>query len=585
MAELSIATAAPCSASVLLTRARAFALAIGIITLTLIMLWLSASRTGLLVCDTDCGETLLAINAANSFAQHGVEFGLLENLHSHAWPVLYIHNVNIGSLTFTLLEALGLHAIEQKMLLPFAVYGLGLFYVFLTARQFSKSDLAAIVILVNFAIVYWAVGSFASNALRSWHTLAYFAVVFHAASLTRSRWHVAGLFFGALIAFGCGYDFWLICGASAGFLLLFNSNDRCRSIVIAGVAFAVPFIARQVHVAAVIGPAIWWQDFIYSVAIKVPYAHRLIPIPPLADIDAWYERNRIFRPPAQPGNPWWMILFTFRHMIEFVTLPRWGFLTLFTYAGALAAALLQPLVPSFIGRFSLLLLLPLTLGAVTGLALLAPFSLHVYFKHEFPLIAFPLLLAKGITIAACLQWLKQRWTWRMAAGLIISLYVADVALTHRNNTRYGLYPNLGWIPFAATTNPAEITLAAQRLSGHAEPMIGLKQSLYTYISPHDVAKAATRYIVYQPIERIHDFDSVVPTCQHTDWISRMLGWHGKTPEEYSCIYKFPLTPQARRMPSLDEAIRLLPGYKVTDRSDFGIGYVILQRDADPDTRD
>jgi hypothetical protein len=219
--------------------------------------------------------------------------------------LIYTHNVNIGALTFVALEALGVPS-EYKFLLPLAIFGLGLFYVYLTVRRIDGNDLAGLLALLLFASTYWGLGAFALNPLRAWHLPAFFAVVFHTMGVVRRKRPVAegtGLAFGAIAAFGCGYDFWIICGAVSGMIALahvknFSLREILRPGVVIALTFATPFLLRQVHVAYVMGTSYWAQDFIYSVAIKIPYADRFLTIPPLDQIDAYYRKHNVLRPPA-----------------------------------------------------------------------------------------------------------------------------------------------------------------------------------------------------------------------------------------------------------------------------------------------
>lgn len=554
------------------------ALAVLIILTTCAALWALAARTSFLVCDTNCGETLLAVYAANKFAENGAQFGLLENLGTSVDPALYTHSVNIGTLTFVFLEWLGVHEFSIKSLLPLAVYGIGLFYVFLTVRRFSRSTLAGICALLFFATTYWAVGSFALNALRAWHTMAFFGSIYHASLLKSRVWHLIGLIVAAIVAFGCGYDFWIICGAASLAIILINRDARSlRAAIFVGVAFFIPFALRQVHVASVLGTSYWWQDFVYSIGIKVPYADKILKIPPLSEIDAWYRSQHVFRPPAQPGNSAAQMFYTFRHMIEFVTLPRWGFLSLLTFIGVLIAGVVPYLRTTIIGHFSYALVLPITIGATIGLVALAPFSLHVYFKHEFPLVAYPLLLAKAVVVYAAIASATQSRRHAAASAAVVVLYVADAALTHWNNSAHGHYPNLGWIPFVVQQSPEDVTLAAFRYRQIADPLLIHTNKSYHYIVPEHVGSATTRFVVYQPVDRIDDFDSARPLCSWTDWFRQFAGIDRPRPPGTNCIYGSPIAESVTAQPSLDEAIALLPNYKLVARSDRGIGYIILER--------
>jgi hypothetical protein len=558
-----------------------------IVVTTLAALWLAARAQNFLACDMECGETLLAIRAADQFAAYGVRFGLLEALGPDDAPLIYTHSVNIGTLTFVLLQALGVEGFAPKLLLPLAAYGLGLFYVFLTVRRATGSELVALVTLLIFATTYWGLGAFAMNALRAWHILGFFAVAFHALNLVNpdrklSRAHLAGLALGAVVAFGCGYDFWLICGAVAAALLVFERGTpwgmRLRATVALAMVFALPFVARQLQVAWALGAAYWWQDFLFTLAIKIPYAGQFIALPPMAELDAWYRAHGVLRPPATATNSFGEIFYTFRHMLMAITVPRWGWLALLT----LIAVSLTPLPPRLRatppGRIGASLLLPMLVGMAVGLALLAPFSLHVYFKHEFPLFAFPLLLAKGAVVAWLIGIAWESQKFRLAALLLAALYGVDTVMVHRNNTATGPSNNFGWIEFVRSRPEADFILATYNPAlSRKLPMLDKANAIY--VPPgramDEIAAAPgakPRFLVYQPIERLVDFDAAVPRCAWRDWIATLLTPPRPPSQRVSCIYGHALPADARPQPSLDDIARL---GRVVERDDRGVGYVIV----------
>lgn len=564
-----------------------------IVVLSLLGLFLSAPSTRPLNCDMECGETLLSLRAAQQFREHGIEHGLLENLGSREKPSIYTHNVNIGTLTFVGLEALGVSD-NYKFLLPLFVYGLGLAYVFLTVRRVSGSEQLALVTLVFFATTYWGLGAYALNALRSWHLLAFFSVIFHICGIARhprSGREIAGVCLGAVAAFGCGYDFWIICAAVALFVGLANletyTPKRVALIAITlTAAFALPFVLRQIHVAWAMGLSFWMQDFIYSVAIKVPYADKFIDIPSLESIDAYYLAHQVLRPPAQPGNTAAQIFFTFRHMIAFVTVPRWGLLSLVTLAVVAAIAVIPWIRKSKLGVYSAALVLPATLGTAIGLIIFAPFSLHVYFKHEFPLFGFLLLLAKGAAIYFLITIVSTKigkWKARVAASLLAA-FIIDTAMVHWNNATHGPSLNLRWGKFFAEHPDHKIALSTYRfmpiLTPIAEPYIGVDSDRATYVTPDYMLSGQSdlKYWIYQPHERFVDFDSPVPLCNWTGWFRQLIEWRPQVGIGLSCIYKQPLPKDSIRERSVTEIVDLATeNYSVVEIDKSTNGYVIFMR--------
>ncbi|HWK44686.1 MAG TPA: hypothetical protein VNT30_08185 [Stellaceae bacterium] len=535
---------------------RAVIVALVIIAAALIAIWSYGRQDKFLLCDMECGETLLAVDAGDQFAAHGVQYGLLENVGSYEKPLLYTHSVNIGELTFVVLERVGIHSFAGKSLLSLMAYGIGLFYVYLTVVFFSRSRVVGLVVLAVFATTYWGIGAYALNALRVWHMLAFFGVCYHVGRLTSGgmyrRADIVGLCLSAMIAFGCGYDFWLICGAVGGMMILSRISRRTgwRPIVgqtaAVGAAFAFPFVLRQFQILYALGPAFWWQDIVFSLAIKIPGASQVIAIPSLAEIDAFYASRHILRAPASPSNDWFQMLDTLRHMILSVTIPRWGIVTISTYCILLSVGLLDRLhilprrfsAPDGIAGIAGRLLLPMTLGCALGLAALAPFSFHVYFKHEFPLVGFPLLLAKGLTLAWLASLAVRYWRRPVAyvATVVIAAFVVDAAMVHWNASTTGLYPNFKWRQFVRDHPDSKFLLstvaqfpAGDRVSDTAtikKEFADPAKARDTLRMLSDEAAPSADFWIYQPAEEAVDFDSVHPTCRWGDWILR---GYAKTP--------------------------------------------------------
>ena len=578
--------------------------AVAIVVAAGFYIWSLGQGTGFLLCDMECGETLLAVRAAEQYAQFGVRYGLLENLGSITEPVLYTHSVNIGSLSFVALEALGIHAFSAKIFLPLAVYCLGLLYVFLAVRKVAESPAAALIALCLFAGTYWGMSAFALNALRAWHLLAFFMIVFHCASLARSEWrapNLIGLLLGASVAFGCGYDYWIICGAVGVSVAAANMSQWRLSHVLAvfltiAVLFAVPFGLRQAQIIYAMGLEYWLTDLKYSVAIKIPYAADVIRIPSLTEIDSWYKSQRVIRPPASPSNDPMQMLRTLQAMVQHVAIPRWGWLALLVLGGAVAAGVLGLACRriSLAGPGLALCsraIVPVVAGVTFGVALLAPFTLHVYFKHEFPLIGFAILLAKAAALVALFELVKLRWRkLATAASLGILAVLADHALVAYNNSQYGLYPNFGWAAFMRAHPNARYELCA--FTGldpgsvpTLEKILGIEGIVSSVHQPPCETQVIRRlrngeadYVIYQPATMVVDLDAAVPTCSERDWLSRLLANRRSqvAAVPLNCIYGSALQLEAVHQPVIAEMIGANSDLGVAARSDDGIGYVILR---------
>jgi hypothetical protein len=333
----------------------------------------------------------------------------------------------------------------------------------------------------------------------------------------------------------------------------------------------------------VLGADYWAQDFIYSVAIKVPYADKFIQIPSLDEIDAYYRAHHVMRPPAQPGNVAWMIFFTFRHMVEHITIPRWGFVTLGLTASCFFASLLPVFRKSVIVAASYRVILPMLVGPTIGLIVLSPFSLHVYFKHEFPLLAFPLLSAKSLILYILARAiLNQRSSAisAISAACILSIG-ADAALVHWNNTAHSEYPNFEWTTFYKSHPKEDFALSTYQLMGYATQFTGIEQTTEMYFAPDRILSGeepTKRYWIYQPIDYLTDFDRTRPLCNWTGWFRQLLGRPFPQRPGISCVYNQPFIPTSKPAPpSLDEIANTVKSYDVIDRNNHGTGYLIMQK--------
>jgi hypothetical protein len=586
-----------------------------VIIICLLCLFLNAPSTKPLNCDMECGEALLSLKASQDFGKNGVQYGLLENLGTQQEPSIYTHNVNIGGLTFIGLEAIGV-ADTYKFLLPLFIYGLGLGYVYLTVRRISRNEHLALITLIICATTYWGLGAFAFNSLRAWHTLAFFSVIFHAYGLSQYKTkikEILGLLFGATVAFGCGYDFWVVCLFVATLTALANIQEFSLKkiiglLIIVGVIFLTPFLARQVHVANAMGIAFWAKDFMYSVAIKVPYANEFIKIPSLADVDYYYKTQNVYRPPAQPTNSAKEILFTFRHMVTSITLPRWGWLSLVTLIIVNIFASIQLILRAPIinkkkspnkylikldaikkirlnGEYKYIsaLILPATIGSILGLIIFAPFSIHVYLKHEFPLLVFILVLSKGLIVYFLLNFIFKNKTLikNFIAGIILIILLIDCIMVHWNNSKFGPSLKYDWGKFYEIYPNESVGLTTYKLLETADPFIGIDRSRTQYVTADQMLSGQTnlQYWIYQPRERFVDFDSSIPLCNWTNWTDRIFESNVQNRQiGLSCIYNQPIPKGSIRELSVTEIVEKAAGnYSVVDIDNSTNGYVILKR--------
>ncbi len=466
-----------------------------IITLVLATLWGYSSKMNFVPCISNCGETFYAETEVSNFKLYGFKYGLLEdhatsnNLSAH--PFLYTHNVNIAGILYPLMSLVGLDFFWAKQLPILFIFGLGLFYVYKTTQYFSKSHLIAFLMLFFFCSDYYHVFSYGLNALRAWHWLILFGLLFHAGRYFTEKSHVKVdrimIVLFATLSFGIGYDFWIINFFIATTLFVFNLPNKEKlktkafDLFFILTFFLIPVILRQIHVASTLGVDFWYHDFIYSAAIKVPFLKNYISLPPMSEIDNYYLANHILRAPASQEVSWSNIFRTLRDMIQQIIKPSFGTVTIWNMALFLALPILATLYylnhyliqiithhfnqPKLVAIFTSLenlqknafneikgglkLFAILVIGISIGLAIFAPFSLHVYFKHQFPLIAAPIFLAKSIACAILIMTFIKLFKARSSSKWLVITLIIFVFIDHTviqiSNIKYFEPISTAWI--------------------------------------------------------------------------------------------------------------------------------------------
>lgn len=385
-------------------------------------LWVGL-RTDFLPCTLDCGETYeAAIGARNLSWPTGGLQDFAAGSTPAAHPALYLHNPNLGMYVLAGLGALGvreLHSQTPWLVLPFL---LGMLYLYLAVRATCQSGLLAALCLLQASSLYLLVTLWAFDALRVWSWLLTFGLIYH---LSRGRpWHllVAGLLLA--LSFGVDYPFALFLGALAVALAPFRVAPlRVRStlaLVLLSIGGALAL--RQLQVAMVVGPAVWWADVTISAARRIPLVSLVMPTP---EVESWARASNFVVWPGGGGMPqpltWaWMIgrsligaagwpliplalgwIWAVRHRARFAD-PFARILTL-SLAVAVSIAVTFMVFGEYVASFYGLFLMPLTvhwltllLGGVTAL-LLAHWNATVQWGR----VAIPV---GGLLLVALIGW-------------------------------------------------------------------------------------------------------------------------------------------------------------------------------------
>lgn len=426
-------------------------LVIAIILAALTVAFIRMASSHFLPCEYECGETLIAEFDARNVRLLGPRYGFVEDLATSpvpdAHPQYYTHNVNLGGLTYIALDALGLD-FPMKQSVMLLIWALGLFYAYLCVAHFSKSLLCGAIIALLLATDFPFSHSYSSHALRTWQWLPLFGLPYHAHRFLVGRKLTDVLAITALftIAFGVGYDFWIIMLAVAGLFFVYvaiaHTEIEIKTLiksgaVIVGIAF-IPFLLRQAHIILVLGWEYWRVDFVSTIAIKIPFVSQIIRVPSIADLDAWYAGHNVMRPPAAPVTTegFRNFLRTAQQSLLHVTLPSAGLVTaVTTFFTALIGlwALLVMVIHRISGapRVALdatidvqglcIYISCMILAIMLGVAV-TPTVAVLYLLYNPPLVVAPLFAAKALLIGISLA-----AAWRMFVRqryIIATIFVA-----------------------------------------------------------------------------------------------------------------------------------------------------------------
>lgn len=446
-----------------------------LILVTLLAVWCCGASSSFVPCVQDCGETFMAQHAVQNDRLYGMKYGLLEDRATipdpDRHPFLYSHNINLGSVVYVFLDRVGLTSFWQKQLVTLLAFGAGLYYIFLTVRHVTHSYVAALVVLFLFCTEYAQVLTFGLNALRAWHWLAFFGLVYHVLQyVSAEKKSRAGDLFGITlfiaIAMAVGYEFLGIIGLITFLVTILCSKSWRRTLTcvpwLVG-SVALIFGLRQLQVISVLGFEFWSLDFLYSASIKLTALSKIFSIPSLAEVDAFYQARGILRP-YSATVPFETILPGLKRWVSEVTFPSAGFgsaasfvLVTVLSAGMLGFRAMQRLfssrrVPqsqSIDAIATSQFMLALVLGTTAGLFLFASIAISIYLKHQFPLTAALLLIPKGVLIAACIHFIaarRQHLIATAAAFALVTVLVADHIATQVQNRATIPSMSVEWIP-------------------------------------------------------------------------------------------------------------------------------------------
>lgn len=390
-----------------------------VVLLTLSYLWIDASNHFFIPCDSNCGETFVSLQYAENFKLYGAKYGLIEDLATSASladrPFLYTHNVNIGGIFFSLLQASGIDSIWIKQFFTLMIFGIGLVYCYLATSTILESRRAGIYALIILVLDLSHVLSFSLNPLRVWHFFVFFGTLFHLAKITfyaKSTIHWFLLSIVLFCAFGIGYDFWIICALTSYAFLTFSyfngfaKSKFLKNILILTAILFLPFIIRQLQIILILGFDFWINDFFITAVIKISLLNQFLQIPSMTVVDAYYSSMNVLRPPSAPPKNLIEVFNTLFQFLKEIVIPSYGLISLslisfwWFYSIKSNLSLIGSIkAPSFEFNARLSILgISTCLGITFGTFLFSPISYHIYLKHEFPLVIMIVAIFKSATL-------------------------------------------------------------------------------------------------------------------------------------------------------------------------------------------
>ena len=542
-------------------------------------LFISSDGLSQIPCSMDCGETFVALDQAQQFHRFGFTWGLIQdhatsdNISAH--PYLYTHNVSIPGILFPLLASLGFQQVAHFQLITLLAYILGLLFSYLAVKRITKSDNLALIFILLMSSDYLHVLSFGLNALRAWHWLGLFGIIYYIDECFSRSQHdflnakrIICLCIFTFIAFGIGYDFWMICLMISIIQIYFfnfsNYKLYLKQLILLGGTFLFPFLFRQIQVIYGVGWNFWFYDFFTSVAIKVPFVSLLIQTPPTSILDKIYSENGILRAPASAVSSLDSIVNTFTNMWSYQLPVSYGLLGPNIYIFVLTIGFVLAIIGllahlfkktkfkmNFLGKnkYSLgrcyQLILILTIGIAFGLFIFAPVSLHIYLKHEFPLLAALINLSRsfGIYFFMLLIYFfykNNNKIYMTMCIFIAMIFIVDHGLVQIDNYKKQKKIDTGWVSHLDTfaKDTMAVSWIAETRDSFAsnwtvgivpgrekEVIANLKDgkppfsiSQYLLFGQRDelLNKAnyeMPKYWLYFPVDQLTNFDSASPECR------------------------------------------------------------------------
>lgn len=556
-----------------------------IIGLSLSLIWQNAKKNDYIPCAENCGEAFGVLKYPQDYKLYGFKYGLLEDQATakepNRTPYLYTHNLNLPGIMYVLIDSIGLKELWMKQLVTLFIHGLGLFYLFLAVSYLGQSQLLGFVTLCLFCLDYEYVFNFAMNPLRAWHWLALFGLLYHVGKLiiepaNQRVKNLIGMFILNILAFGLGYDFFVICAVISMTLILVKARRplfgrrNIHFVFLFFCSLCLPFILRQLQVAYVLGPAFLIKDITYSIATKIPLLRYFFSMLSNQEIADYFLSIGIYRPHTTGSIP---VLDFIKHVLllfRYTLLPMIGIFTLLlTFCATIITTGISiiSLCPGWANKFkgkspkvywekivsSSHLVVIIVLGSVLGILIFPQHNVQIYVKHLVPLLAASFYIIKAVVITAVIYYLATKSASKLrvkyiAAIMALIFIVSDHLIVQYYNIREKQPYDMTWISaiqqrknatfvtswasiaVSVFTNKDVVELSPhqqegllERLHNKRRPFEKIEDYTLPIRSPNErnVSLLRPDYWLYFSTDNMSPFDHPVPSCR-LDYLSSFI---------------------------------------------------------------
>jgi len=258
-----------------------------------IFMWLTAKGFPAM---KDYGESYFTYLAGKNFLNYGlIHTGFIHDFATSstkaAHPFYYTHFGDFDIFLSYFLQKIGITSIKYHFLIASAVLSAGLFYMYLTIKEFSNKNIAMISLYFSL-FLYKSTLIFGLDFHRSWCWILIFAPIYYLKKheqFPQKKYFEAGIFFYFLMTY---FDYVLTAYLTLIliFLKIFGSLKQISAkklVLYISLGILPSFLLHQAAVIHALGWGIYLTDF------KFNFLSRIFGNIPFASLQNFYDQNGI----------------------------------------------------------------------------------------------------------------------------------------------------------------------------------------------------------------------------------------------------------------------------------------------------